>query len=296
MGKLDNDGPLVVDPIGSQTHTHTLVMLHGRGSNSERFTHDTSVPDKPGFLHAHTSSGQTLQQYFPGLKIIFPQAPLRRCTAKKRMKMNIWFDSASFDDPTLREDIQIEGISSNAKILAEMLQAEADALGWNKVFLGGLSQGCAMGVFALAKLDTGASSLAGFIGLSGRLPFQNEIDEILLGTKETEQEDGDDPFAADKNDTPEEANKPFEALTFMRQEILDSECSLNNLKSLQKTHFFFGHGAKDDVVPPELSTKLANTMEAMGCPVIEKVYPELGHWFEVPAEIDDLVEFMKSKM
>ena len=102
-----DSSPVVVDPTA--LHTHTLIMLHGRGSNAQRFAHDMSH--------------------------IFPQAPLRRCTARKRMKMNVWFDSASFEDPSIHEHLHIEGIHENARVLGEIIQAEAELVGLNRVFL-----------------------------------------------------------------------------------------------------------------------------------------------------------------
>src|SRR6266702_4306956 len=41
----------------SSTHTHTLIVLHGRGSNAANFS--------TSFLSARTSSNHTLQQLFP---------------------------------------------------------------------------------------------------------------------------------------------------------------------------------------------------------------------------------------
>lgn len=57
MGKTDLSH-VVADAIS--LHTHTLIMLHGRGSKANRFANDLSNPDKPGFLCSRTSTGLTL--------------------------------------------------------------------------------------------------------------------------------------------------------------------------------------------------------------------------------------------
>ena len=289
---------LVVDPTA--LHTHTLIMLHGRGSNAQRFAHNISNPDKPGLLQARTSTGLTLQQHFPALKFIFPQAPLRRCTARKKMKMKIWFDSASFEDPSIREYLHIDGIAENARVLGRIIQAEAELVGLDKIFLGGLSEGCAMALYVMFHLRLEERPLAGFIGLSGWLPFQSRIDQILSGEEDVKHDD-DDIFFVTENCQEEKAlsnedTKLTEVARFISEEVLDTEFHTQESKVLQITPIFIGHGEKDDVVPIDSGQRLVNTLQTLGFQVESKGYPDLGHWYEVPREVDDMARFLASQM
>lgn len=54
---------------------HTIILLHGRGSNSERFGHV--------FIE---SAG--IAKCLPTVKFIFPTAKKRRSTALKRVPIN----------------------------------------------------------------------------------------------------------------------------------------------------------------------------------------------------------------
>ena len=60
--------------------------------------------------------------------------------------------------------------------MRELIHNETQILPREKVFLGGLSQGCAAAVYVLLTLD---SPLGGFIGMSGWFPFVGPIAEIL---------------------------------------------------------------------------------------------------------------------
>lgn len=95
--------------------------------------------------------------------------------------MNIWFDSASFEDHSIREELRLEGISENDRIIREIVLTEAKAIGLDKIFLDGLSEGCTMAIYSLINLEQEEKHLAGFIGLSGWPPFQNQTDQILSG-------------------------------------------------------------------------------------------------------------------
>ena len=57
------------------------------------------------------------------------------------------------------------------------------------IILGGLSHGCAMSLSLLLCLDF---SLAGYIGLSGWLPFQKDLMDILLQGQGQDSIDGED--------------------------------------------------------------------------------------------------------
>lgn len=162
--------PLVFHPLGEK-HTHTIIALHGRGSNAGRFG--------PTLLEA-----ADLQARLPTVKFVFPTASKRRSTVLKRIPINQWYDNYSLVDPSERAELQIEGLQETAEIIRGLIDEEAAVLGdkaYGKIILLGLSQGCAAGSFALLGgfSDTEREPIGAFVGMSGWLPFENELYQII---------------------------------------------------------------------------------------------------------------------
>ncbi|KAJ5169562.1 Phospholipase/carboxylesterase/thioesterase [Penicillium coprophilum] len=163
--------PLVFPPLGDE-HTHTFILLHGKGSNAKRFGH---------VLLAATN----LQALLPTVKFVFPTASKRRATRFKKMAINQWFDNYSIEDPGERIDLQVEGLCETAEFIRGLIGEEVRILGADshqKIILWGLSQGCAAGIFTLLGgwLDAREISMIGaFVGMSGWLPFEQQLHEIL---------------------------------------------------------------------------------------------------------------------
>lgn len=88
----DDSKPVIVH--SKAAHTHSFIVLHGRGSNAHLFG--------PQFATARTASGHTLRELFPGVKLVFPTAKKRRAAFYNRAWINQWFDNPPFDDPTKR--------------------------------------------------------------------------------------------------------------------------------------------------------------------------------------------------
>lgn len=163
--------PLVIPPLVEE-HTHTIVSLHGRGSNAKRFGHVLLA-------------AANLQARLPTVKFVFPTASKRRATRFKKMPINQWFDNYSIEDPGERTDLQVEGLCETAKFIRDLISEEVRILGagsHGKIILWGLSQGCAAGIFTLLGgwLDSSETSTIGaFVGMSGWLPFEQQLHEIL---------------------------------------------------------------------------------------------------------------------
>ncbi|GFG24787.1 acyl-protein thioesterase 1 [Aspergillus udagawae] len=87
--------PLVIPPPRNDQHTHTIILLHGRGSNGEDFGHV--------FIES-----TDIAQRLPTTKFIFPTASRRRSTVMKRIPINQWFDNYSLKDPNTRTELQID--------------------------------------------------------------------------------------------------------------------------------------------------------------------------------------------
>ncbi|KXG51924.1 Phospholipase/carboxylesterase/thioesterase [Penicillium griseofulvum] len=175
MSRKPYPTPLVVPPQ-SEEHTHTIISLHGRGSNAKRFGHELLT-------------SANLQHRLPTVKFVFPTARRRRSTVLKKIPIHQWYDNYSLEDPGQRTDLQVEGLCETAEIIRGLVTEEAQILGENhsKIILWGLSQGCAAGIFTLlggwADICE-AHSLGAFIGMSGWLPFEHQFREILRSDKD----------------------------------------------------------------------------------------------------------------
>jgi lysophospholipase-2 len=63
--------------------------------------------------------------------------------------------------------MQKEGLEESAEYVARVIAEEAKEVGWERVIVGGISQGCAMGVYTLI---TRGIRVGGFFGISGWCP------------------------------------------------------------------------------------------------------------------------------
>ncbi|KAF4217021.1 hypothetical protein CNMCM8980_003989 [Aspergillus fumigatiaffinis] len=301
--------PLVIPPLRDDQHTHTIILLHGRGSKGEDFGHI--------FIES-----TDIAKHLPTTKFIFPTASKRRSTVMKRIPINQWFDNYSLKNPNTRTDLQIDGLQESSEFLRSLIDEEAKLLsndptvddGYSRVVIGGLSQGCAASVFCLlggfpsASEDGESKRLGGYIGMSGWLPFEGEISGFLNidkgdpgESKSGAEEDDDDPFAHDTDGADVPAH--IQAVNHIR-DILgmppiqsDTDDSENALcVSYLKTPVFLGHGGADPRVSVDLGRRVASILsDGFGMDVTWKAYEEFGHWYKVPDEIDDAVRFLKEK-
>ncbi|KKF95423.1 Acyl-protein thioesterase 1 [Ceratocystis platani] len=112
-------GPVqVVHPRAK--HTHTIVLIHGRGSTAEEFAEELS--------ESTLSSGKALQEAFPGWKWVFPSSKEPWSTTFQEF-MPAWFEAQSLADPTMRQDLQIEGIRDSVSHVNELIEKELQLLG-----------------------------------------------------------------------------------------------------------------------------------------------------------------------
>jgi predicted esterase len=102
--------PVIFEP--TRKHTHTFVLLHGRGDQARAFG--------PQFMISQNSSGLPLAKLYPGLKFIFPCAQRRRM-GDSRIEINMWFDIQSLDNTAMGEERQIEGLADTTKTIHEMI-------------------------------------------------------------------------------------------------------------------------------------------------------------------------------
>lgn len=280
---LRQPNPFIVQPTSD--HTHTAIFLHGLGSNGEKFGAEL-------IQSGISSRGATLTATFPGMKFIFPTARKRRSSAFKRATLNQWFDIASLKDPMERNHLQVDGLIESADYIRSIISQEMKAIPSQNILLGGLSQGCAMAFFVLLSI---VFSIGGFVGMSGWLPFYDDFDEIV---NPLDPQEADSIFSTDK-ETINADNDPFlQTIRFVRDLLsLDGDKITTSMRDSTcfQTPVFLGHGGKDEKIDCQLSEDAANLFKSLGMDVSWKCYPELGHWYKIPEEIDDIEEFLQKK-
>ncbi|KAI0506169.1 phospholipase/carboxylesterase [Xylaria bambusicola] len=279
----------IVEPTGK--HSHTIILLHGLSSNGQKFGQELLETGK-------TSAGETLPELLPGARFIFPTAKLRRSSAFGRSKLTQWFDIARLPDPSYRKETQLQGLAESAVVIRELLRQEIEVAGVppTNIILGGLSQGCAMSLSVLLTLEY---PLGGYFGMCGYLPFQQDIEDAI--NKEHGSDDGmddDNPFAtSDQDGQPEDP--ALRALNFEKDLLcIDTprDTTVEQLQTASSTPIFLGHGDVDEKKPYVHGENAARTMRAAGYNVDWKLYPGLGHWYKIPDEIDDIVQFIRNRV
>lgn len=159
--------PHVVPPTSK--HTHTIILLHGRGSNGEEFAEE--------LFEGESLSELSLPQHFPGFKWIFPTAHPSFSTPFQEELVE-WFDVYSLMEPSLEEELQIEGLRESVAFIQGLLENEAQILGLcgrDRITLGGISQGCAVAITALL---TGSCGIGAFLGCNGWMPLADRVQEV----------------------------------------------------------------------------------------------------------------------
>ncbi|KAF5000639.1 hypothetical protein FDECE_11176 [Fusarium decemcellulare] len=270
--------PYVVEP--REPHTYTFILLHGLGSNGEKFGAE--------FLDTGlTSSGRKLTELFPGARFVFPTSKRRRSTAFGRSMLTQWFDIVRLEDPSYRKERQLDGLVESAREIREILAAELQKVQPQNLILGGLSQGCAMSLAVLLSLE---HSVGGFVGMSGYLTYQSDLETAIK-----DEIDDDNPF--------EDLEGSNEQTSAVKAQALQRDLlSLHFLDhpsqdtTAFKTPVFLGHGKEDDKVPYKLGEGAARLIRDAGYQVEWKCYENQGHWYKIPNQIDDICQFMASKV
>lgn len=281
--------PFTVDP-SSGVHTHTLILLHGLGSNGHRFGTElleTGV----------TSSGRRLTSLLPGARFVFPTSRRRRSTAFRRAMLTQWFDITRLDDPSHRRDRQLGGLEESAHELLDIVTAELKLVVPEKLVIGGLSQGCAMSLALIMCLD---QPIGGYIGMSGFLAYASDLESAVAEDQDDDDDDDDNPFSTSDDDATRDAQHPtIQVQSFTRDLLaLDPLVSPNPSKETTAwgTPIFLGHGSADEKVPCSLGRDAARVMAAAGYQVTWRCYEGQGHWYKVPDEMDDICAFIDSQV
>lgn len=277
----------IVEP--SSTHIHSVILLHGLGSNGTKFGTElleTGV----------RSDGLSLTQLLPGARFIFPTARRRRSSAFRRTRLTQWFDIASLDDPSYRKHTQIQGLEESYLEIREILVQEIGKVSARNVILGGLSQGLAMGILSLLAME---HPIGGFVGMSGWMPYREDIHSLVTGEGQADDEEnpfgeGENAPSTSKTREPAEQEPIIKAANFVRDllSVAGTQISMASQTAIT-TPIFLGHGSADSKITLNLGEDVRATSEAIGFKVRWEVYREQGHWYKVPDEIDDITDFMR---
>lgn len=107
----------------------------------------------------------------PGIRFIFPHAPIRPITINGGMEMRGWYDITDMSIAR-REDAQ--GVKESAQLINELIEQQNQVgIESKNIFLAGFSQGGAIALY------TGLSSqhaVAGIIALSTYVPIADSIE------------------------------------------------------------------------------------------------------------------------
>lgn len=251
-----------IQAVGSTfTHTHTVIALHGRGSQGPDFAKE--------LLEGQTSAGKTLQELLPSYKWVFPSSQKRYSTVFQE-EMDEWFDIYSLTDPSAREELQVGGLRDSVGFLLQLIRNELEHLDGDpsRLIIIGISQGCATGLLAVLA---GQCKLGGFVGLSGWMPFRAQIEEI--GKK-----------ASVESVTREELG------TFLKSTI--GRESDAGAQSFVGTPVLLCHAVDDEMVDIGLNRQACAALKELGMGVESMEYRDGGHWINEPKGYDDIVAFL----
>lgn len=261
----------------TSAHTHTIILLHGRGSTGADFAIDllecvvlnhTSPSPSPSLRTTN------LPQRFPTCKWVFPSAKSRYSTVF-REELTEWFDIVSLTDPAARQDLQKPGLVESARSLIALVREELQSVSADRLIVGGISQGYAAAALVFVALDL---RIADFVGLSGWMPFAEELLTVAVG------------FGREVDGTPDRlATAVARDVLGLREGDLAGEAPAG---AWAQTAIFLGQEKNDNVVACQLGQTARDLFAACGAQPVWRTYDSGDHWIQEPDEIADLVEFL----
>ncbi|KAF2143040.1 uncharacterized protein K452DRAFT_286669 [Aplosporella prunicola CBS 121167] len=255
---MATEEPHTVQPTSK--HTHTIILLHGRDSTAATFASE--------FFESQASDSRFLPAIFPSIKWVFP-ATTPKFSARFKTDLSQWFDMWTTSDPEERKALQAAGLKESVSAISQLLRDEMRALPAARIFLAGISQGCAVAVHTLFGCEV---RLAGLLGFCGWLPFQADVELITQANLARQQ-----------------------ALEQVRNVFDPAPGGVAGLAAME-TPVFLAHARDDEVVPVRNGRLLAESLGALGMAVEWKEYEDGGHWLSEPGGIDDVVAFIGANM
>jgi len=142
----------------------SVIWLHGLGASGHDF--EPIVPEL-----------KLLSR--PGIRFLFPHAPIRPVTINGGAAMRAWFDIDSLNFEARNQDN--EGIAASVALIDELITAEIDrGISESNILIAGFSQG---GAIALQAGLTLPRKMGGTIALSSYLPMTTGELETISSDK-----------------------------------------------------------------------------------------------------------------
>ncbi|KAI1492275.1 Alpha/Beta hydrolase protein [Biscogniauxia mediterranea] len=238
------------------SHTHTVIFLHGRGAGAHEFG--------IGLLESTDARGRSLQHIFPSVRWVFPEAETT-WAVRLGNEVSQWFDIWSPINPDERRELQVDGMRESTGKLIRLIQREACRVGLRNIVLAGHSQGCTLAVHALLNYpaptpgtDEVADRMCALVGLSSWMSLGTGSPQ---GSREALSLGGAPP---------------------------------SNTIYL-KTPVFLSHSADDNVIPIEQGRRLRDVLKLYGMNVTWKEYERGAHWIHGSRTVEDVIDFLKSQ-
>jgi len=272
----------IIEPASH--HTYTAVFLHGRGSHGEEFAEELFGSYLPG--------QQTILEAFPGLRCVFPSSRILWDSTFEE-DMPAWFEARSLSNTRERQDLQMPGLGESVAYVQGVINDEIKRLDGRSqnVCVVGISQGCAIGLWALLS---GGRQLGAFVGASGWLPFAAEIQAVFGQGAEC----------------PETGVTTAKGMEFVKSVMGGTSSSSSSSgsssgslfesgRACMATPVLLGHGEDDAYVDIELGREVLHTLERIGLAAEWREYSgaeQEGHWFKAPEQLDDMTAFLVKAM
>ncbi|OJJ99187.1 hypothetical protein ASPACDRAFT_1888799 [Aspergillus aculeatus ATCC 16872] len=244
------------------THTHTAILLHGRGSNGPEFADE--------LFSSLTSHNKSLPDALSTWRWVFPTSRDRLST-RFQEEICSWFDAYSLSDVQERQDLQIEGLRESVSFILDILEQEISLLDGraSHVYLGGVSQGMATALWTLfcagGRIER---CLGGVVGFCGWVPFAREIEGLI------QRAAGDDMLRI--------------------QRLVCGFC----VQTLGFSQSYEEVESQDDIwVPVELGRQALQVVKGLAAGAVEWMeYAGAegdGHWIKEPEGFDVILKFLR---
>ncbi|OJD25500.1 hypothetical protein ACJ73_03123, partial [Blastomyces percursus] len=197
----------------------------------------------------------------------------------------------------VRSELQIDGLCQTGSFLRELIEREAKEFTgpgddrYRRIILGGLSQGCAAGIFTFlaglfGEYDSSRAELSegkpvgGFVGMSDWLPLNGQLEEIFQFPSGDVSDH--DPFAQSSRETDEGSDNEDNNSAELQ--------AINHIRDILDLPALPAFGAQHRQSPVFIPRAWLDV------DVTWRVYEEFGHWYKVPDEIDEIVKFLKERV
>jgi predicted esterase len=279
--------PIIYEPL-QLPHHNTILFLHGRGFNAEKFS--------AAFLSEEAQEHGAFRTAFPHTRFVFPVAPLTRATKYRRTIMHQWYDGSGDWEPEARGDMR-----KTVEYIQGLLRAEVRLAGGDgsKIVLAGISQGCAMALTSLLLWN--GAPLGAVVGMCGFMPITAPLLDILEsdGASSKESDEDDVFFESETAEADLNAAMGLSGEEALAQEVINALWEETELPgaaprsslSFRSTPLFFGHGVKDEEVDYSHACEAVRLLEKLGIAVEFHAYAELGHWYSAEM-LGDVITFL----